>query len=77
MHLWEREQEPCVEESRIKFEPMVVQTGVFLARTEQMHVNLLGLKQEIYTDLVSLWHVGWMWAVTRTNVRNMKENWGF
>lgn len=55
MDLWEkREQESCVEESRIKFKYVVLCAGVFWARAEQMHISLLGLKQEIYADLVWL-----------------------
>lgn len=47
-------QESCVEESRIKFKHVVQCAGVLRARAEQMHISLLGLKQEICAGLVWL-----------------------
>lgn len=56
MHLWgKREQESCVEESRIKLDFVVLCAGVFWARIEQVHINWLSLKQEVYMDWVWLW----------------------
>lgn len=61
MHLWEkREQESCVQGSRIKLEYMVLRAEVFWAIIvvivcSIIQTNCLSLKQGICTDSVWLW----------------------